>query len=637
MQGTIALFAVLGIALVPLAGCDHPPEGRIERDNLDESHCMLPFPTDYYRVGSQIQIPIAAMPVHREGKPVDPGNFKPVGWPTLTPIYFAMDGVTLQGVVPKDAIGKSIEAASKTLIIDADTGALQPHWVEFDYESEDAGWPTVALRLAKPLDYNHRYVVAIRDLVDATGAVMPATRGFRALRDHSSPEVVGVEERRTRFEEKVFPVLAKAGVDRASLQLAWDFTTTTEEAVTQPLLTARAKLMALIGDLGPEYTVTKVEDAPDGPTGSIATMVTAIAKVPNFLEPKDKDGIKKLHLGADGLPEPVGTMDVEFTLQIPRSALTSATPAAVVQYGHGFLGRKAEANGSWMRTWANRDNFLVLATDMEGMNEEAAITWFSVLPSDASQAAHLSGWPFQGIMNHLALQRMVKGRLLQDTDPRYTKNGQPYYDPARLYYHGNSQGGTIGNIVISMSTDITRALLGEPGVGFAFLVSRATQWQSQGAIIEGGYPEKRDMMVLLGLVQVAFDRFEPANFVRRATVDPPPGLPVHQILIHVAKEDKQVNNDVNAIEGRVVGARLMQPAVRPIWGLEPATPPLTGQNGWVEFDYGLAENPSPNRPVSNADDPHDYPRKDPVAQDQGWHFLETGEIQNYCDGSCNPN
>ncbi len=627
MRGTTTVF------LCFVAACSHEPEGRIECDNLDESHCMLPFPSDLYRVGNQIVIPVAAMPKHREGKPIDPGNFHADGWSTVSQIYFAMEGMTLDGTAQgSKAIDQSLLASSKTLIIDAETGALHPHWVEFDYESQDQGWPTGALRVAKPLEYGRRYVVAIRGLTDASGAVMPATRGFRALRDNTAPEVVGIEERRARFEEQVFPVLTRAGVDRASLQLAWDFTTTREEPVTKPLLTARAKLMQLIGDMGPEYTITKVDMDVDA---NIATKVWGLAKIPNFLEPKDKDGIKKLHLGSDGLPKPVGTVDVEFAIQIPRSALTSATKAAVIQYGHGFLGRKAEADGGWMRTWANRHNFLVLATDMEGMNEEAGITWFSVLPSDASLAPHLSGWPFQGIMNHIALQRMMKGRFLADTDPRYTNAGQPLYDPARLYYHGNSQGGTIGNIVVSMSTDITRALLGEPGCAFAFLVSRADQWLSSGPIIEGGYPDKRDMQVLLGLVQTAFDRFEPANFIKRVTDNPPPGLPSHQILMHVAKEDRQVHNDVSAIEARVLGARLLEPALRPVWGLTTAPGPLM-QNGMVEFDFGLAENPTPNRPVSNPEDPHDWVRKDSIAQDQGFHFLETGKIENFCDGSCNP-
>jgi hypothetical protein len=621
--------------LVVLAfGCTSEPEGRLECDNLDESHCMLPFPSDYYRVGGKVDIPVAAMPKHREGKPIDPAGFKPDGWSTVTQIYFAMDGVTLTGTaLGSGAIDKSIEPTSKTLIIDAQTGALHPHWVEFDYLSQDSGWPTVALRVAKPLEYGRRYVVAIRGLVDANGTEMPPTRGFKALRDGGTPPVVGIEDRRGKFESDVFAVTNRAGVDRSSLQLAWDFTTTREEPVTKPLLTARAKLMALIGDMGPEYTIFKVDTDVDGPNGNIAIKVWGNAKIPNFLEPKDRDGIKKLHLGSDGLPEPVGTVDVEFAIQIPRVALTSPTRSAVMQYGHGFLGRKAEADGGWLRGWANRHNFLVLQTDMEGMNEEAGITWFQVLPGDAGLTPHLSGWPFQGIMNHIALQRMMKGRFLADTDPRYTKAGQPYYDPARLFYHGNSQGGTIGNIVISMSTDITRALLGTPGVAFAFLVSRATQWETLGPIIEGGYPEKRDMQVLLGLVQSAFDRFEPAAFIRRATQDPPPGLPLHQVLIHVAKEDKQVHNDVSAMNARVAGAKLLQPSLRPMWGVSSVASP-TMESAVVEFDFGLPENPNPNRPVSNPDDPHDWVRKDPVAQDQGFHFFDTGTIQDFCGGPC---
>jgi hypothetical protein len=41
-------------------------------------------------------------------------------------------------------------------------------------------------------------------------------------------------------------------------------------------------------------------------------------------------------------------------------------------------------------------------------------------------------------------------------------DGGPLIDPAQIWYHGNSQGGTMGNLVVTLSRDVTRGGLGVP-------------------------------------------------------------------------------------------------------------------------------------------------------------------------------
>ncbi len=633
-MGRIALFSLLAL----LAACEGSPsgsEGSPDCDNLDESHCLFPFPSNRFLPAGprRIELPLAAMPLSTAPKHVDPTRYGlHDGFSTVTPILFHLEGATLTGVATKGTIDSSLAATSKTVIIDTETGERWPHFAEFDYLAERSA-PTLVLRVAKPLLHDHRYVVAIRGLVDADGATLPATRGFASLRDHAPSAVVGVEERQARFDAEVFPVLEKAGIARSGLQLAWDFTTTSEDNPIHLLLAMRDKLFAAIGEDGPEYTITKVEDRTDGP---IAKVVTGIAKVPSFLLPKDPDGIKRVRLDAMGEPMLDGTMDTEFTLQIPRSALTSPTPAAIMQYGHGFLGGKSEANTGWLADFANERNFLVIAIDMEGMNEEAAVTWFSLLPSDLSTAPLLSEWPHQGIMNHLAIQRMVKGRLFKDTDPRYTKAGAPYYDRDRLYYHGNSQGGTIGNIVVANSIDVKRAVFGVPGTAFSFLVHRANQWQLIASALAGRYPGTRDMSAIMGLVQIAFDRFEPSYYAAHMSQNPFPGAPAHEVLLQAALGDAQVNNDVSQLNARIIGAKLVEPALRPVWGLESKAAPFAMGNGYVEFDFGVALDQTGNRPEATDTDTHGLPRKSKQAQAQSWAFFETGTITHTCEGACDP-
>jgi len=640
MRTPFAFATIVSLAFAAACGGDDAVVGSDACDNLDETNCLFPFPSDRFRTvtgaTAMLDFPVAAMPVTMAGKPIDPAPYRDHdGFSTVTPIIFYLPGAKLDGAPTKHDIDTSLSASSKTILLDATTGERWPHFVELDYLADLQGTPTMMIRIAKPMIFSHRYIVAVRGLVDDKGATLAPTRGFAALRDGSHAPVVGIEERRTHFDNDIFPALATAGIDKKDLQLAWDFTTTSEPSVTRVLLSMRAQLFATMGADGPEYTITKVDDLADGP---IAKIITGVLHVPSFLFPKSADGIKRVSYDASGTPQLTGTIDSEFTLQIPRSIweATDGRKAAVVQYGHGFLGGKNEANNDWLRQFANTDGFLILACDMEGMNEEAGGTWFSQLPADLSTAPLLSEWPHQGIMNHLAMQRMMKGRFFKDTDPRYTRAGVPLYDPTRLYYHGNSQGGTIGNIVIANSIDVTRAGLGVPGTAFSYLVHRATEWEVLATAISSQYSGSRDMSAIMGLVQLAFDRFEPTYYINHVTKDPFPGAPAHQVLLHAALGDAQVNNDVSQLLARIVDAKLVQPALRPVWGLDSATAPFSGQNAYVEFDFGVPIDMTGNHPESSDTDTHELPRRNPKAQAQLWHFLETGEVIQTCDGPCDP-
>ncbi len=73
-----------------------------------------------------------------------------------------------------------------------------------------------------------------------------------------------------------------------------------------------------------------------------------------------------------------------------------------------------------------------------------------------------------------------------------------------------------------------------------------------------------------------------------------------------------------------------------MWGIETMQPPFKGVNGYQEVDFGVAPRPKTNRPAAEETDTHGKPRQTPKIQDQGWHFLETGEIIHTCDGVCDP-
>ena len=305
----------------------------------------------------------------------------------------------------------------------------------------------------------------------------------------------------------------------------------------------------------------------------------------------------------------------------------------MLQYGHGLLGRKAEAHNSYLREMANRYNFIIVATDMQGMNTDDGIIWAIKLGRDISDLPDLQDKIHQGINNHLAIMRMVKGRLWEDA--AFQVNGKSIIDTKRLYYYGNSQGGTMGNIMMSLQKDVTRGVLGVPGGAFAFLLNRSIDFKPFSDVIKGVYPDTLDFIAIFGIMQMGFNLIEPVNYLPKMTENRFPNTPKHHVLLHVAKEDAQVQNDVSFFMGRVLGAKLMTPAVRDVWGLDKIPYPYKG-NALVEFDFKKPDNPKATFPPPKKHDTHSHLRKDKIGQEQLWHFLETGEVKNFCDGACDP-
>lgn len=642
----LALLCVSTALVVVAPSCssestsNDAPVGDPACDNLDESACLLPFPSDFFRkeggpYGQAHHLDFGpSMPKQEDNETrVSPEPFKVHdGFPVVPAITFALDGASMQGVPTLADIGASTKPDSKTLLVDTTNGQLVPHWTELDYIAEDAGKRVVQIRVTDALAHDRRYVVAVRNLVDDGGQVIAAKRGFAALRDKTPSNVAGIEGRRAHFDANVFPVLEKAGVARKDLQLAWDFTTSSEKGATNRLLTMTDRLYAAIGEEGPEYKIDKTIPDPEGPTGTIATILEATAKIPSFVLPPVPAEARRLRLDEQGLPKIDGFEDVKFRIQVPRIAATSANKMAVMQYGHGFLGGDEEANNGWLREWANRHGFLILSTNMQGMTTAAGVVWFTKLPSDITNMSHVSEEPLQGIMNHLALQRLVKGRL--KNEPALQKAGAPMFDPARIYYHGNSQGGTMGNLVVLPSRDVTRAVLGVPGVSIGFILARASQWQELAPAIGRYYSDPYEFASIGSLVHVSWDKTDAVNFAPLWSRIP--NAPPKQVLLQTGLEDSQVNNDVTRLLARLYKAKLIAPSPKDVFGLEPATPPLTGTNAYQEVDFGVAPRPRTNRPSAKETDTHGKARKMTIMQDQSWHFLETGEIKAVCSGVCDP-
>jgi hypothetical protein len=613
------------------AASDGAPAEDPACDPLVPTYCGFPFPSNYLTVadattktGIRISIPGAVLPLH-SGKPTDPSTWaKMDGFSTGQNFLTHMLNASTTGLVDPDHIDQSVLASSKTVLMDADSGELIPHWVDIDQHATDDSQRAFMIRPAVRLLDAHRYIVAIRHVVDDSGAELPASPAFVALRDKGTYPHPSIEARRANYED-MFGRLAKAGIDRATLQLAWDATTMSRESHTDWMLKMRDEALATVGDAGPTYTVTSVTD---NPNPDIRRRIEVNMHVPLYLTSADPTGT--LNFGPDGLPKQNGFADFPVLIHVPNSALSA--PAALVQNGHGLLGARTEGDGGYLTMIANKENYVAFAVDFVGMAgfDQKAVT--NEVLGDIGQFSVAVGRQHQGLLNSLLAMRMMKGSFWKDPNVQF--GGKSVIDPTQCFYRGDSQGGIFGGSYMALSTDVTRGLLSVTGGPYSILLARSQDFAPFLFLLEGTYSSGLDVQMALGLVQMLWDRTEPNGYLPYMTQNPLPGTPPHYVLLHDALGDHQVSPLGAHYEARSLGAKLVDPYVRPLFGIPTQTAPFMNSSALVEFDYGLPPAPLTDLPPDMGDDPHEWVRKTPQAYTQADAFFRTGTVTQTCMGAC---
>ncbi|MFO0614499.1 MAG: hypothetical protein U0414_18080 [Polyangiaceae bacterium] len=605
-------------------------------DPMVPSHCGFPFPSNVYLVndtstesGKRVAFGAETLPVHPKVGHIPPSivadsdGFSP-GQAPMTD----MPGATATGLPTQHTLDESIATTSPTILLDAETGHLVPHFAEIDMNGEE-GDRVLMIRPVVRLPDAHRFIVAVRKVVDSAQKEIAPSPVFQALRDKTPSDEPSVELRRTLYED-IFAKLSLAGIPRDNLQIAWDYTTASRANNTSRLVAMRDAALASLGPNGPAYVVDTVTDDPNP---EIARRIEGHFTVPLFLDGPNPGA--HLVLDAAGHPTMSGTAEYPFIVQIPHAA-TSGTPGAILQNGHGLLGSRNEGRNGYLAKIANRGNFVTVAVDLIGMAEEDETTVVSAILNDPSIFRPFVDRQLQGMINELVAMRMMMGAFAED--PVTMPTGTPTINTARRYYRGDSQGGIFGATYMAVSTDVTRGLLGEPGAPYNLLLNRSVDFGDFFAILATKYPSKRDIQLVLGIVQMLWDRIEPNGFipfVRGGEL----GVP-HEVLIHAAVGDHQVTPLGAELMARAFGAKSLAPAVRPIWGVLEESGMIQGA-AIVEYDYKDLVPPAPdtNTPTTAPDstDPHDWVREELSAIDQSAQFFFTGQVTPFCAGACDPN
>ncbi len=597
----------------------------LECDSLVPEYCAFPFPSNVYTspndqrvTGREVHLPTSQFTSNPDAEPWSwSDGFSPGAAITA---YFP--GATATGFPGHEDFEASLADTSPTVVIDVDTGERIPHFTELDHSANDPERRALFIRPAWRLAPNHRYIVGIRGVVDGAGTTLPASPAFAALRDGTEyPEDPSIDARRELYGD-IFYRLGEVGFARDELQLAWDFTTASDENTTGWLLSMRDESFAALGDdQSPAYTILDADT--EWNSEDFLFRIEGTFEAPMYLD-SESPAVGRLMRADDGTPISNGTVDVPFWMIVPRSA--EMNPAGIIQHGHGLLGQGSQATGSHFRDVSRNYNYVVFGIDWIGMAEEDYLSIAATVSSTGSTGlAVMTDRMHQGALNQLLAMRMVWAGLAQD--PMLTG----LIDPDQRYWYGISQGGILGGVYMATTTEVERGVLDVLGQPYHLLLTRSVDFDPFFELMRLAYPDPLDVTQTLASLQMLWDRVEPTGYSHRITDNPLPNTPSHQVLMTAALGDHQVTTLGAHHMARSAGVTHLDSGVREIWGLPTASGSHTG-SALVEYDFGLPEDPACNRPQSACDDPHGKLRRLDSARDQIDHFLQSGEISNFCEG-----
>lgn len=620
-----------------------PPGGDQICDPIDPSLCLLPWPDNFYTrpdpstpTGLRLNINPAATPANAAGVPVDPGDWNRLdGFSPGSPIVTHVPGLdNPQAFANTQAptnidIQRSLEAGSPIVVIDATTGRRWPVWAELDSSAGLDGNPpppaqtALIIHPARNLAEGHRYIVALRDLRDASDNVIPAQPAFAQLADgHGRPSA-----RELYYRRSIFPRLQSDGISRRSLYLAWDFTVASEQSLTGTALFMRDDALARLGDTtpgdgriqgsAPPFTIdtcaVATSPAPPGCTTTstldprVYAHIAGHFTVPCYLNQIGCPPGSRFQYASPAatLPTPVpgNTISANFVCNVPAGAENGQAFRPML-VGHGLFGTAGQINADEFYA-AGSFGLMACATDEIGMAQQD-------IPNAVAALENLSNFPSlpdrlqQGLIDFLYLGRDLINPGGFCTSSAFRVNGNCVIDTSQLVYEGGSQGAIFGGALTAIDPDFTRSSLNVAGMDYSVLLTRSSDFPPFAQAMYTAYPNPLERALLFSFIQNEWDHGETDGYAEHMTGNPLPGTPRHSVMMTVSFGDHQVTNWASEIEARTIGARLRQPVLdpgrypgpAPYWGI-PAIGsfPFTGPAALVVGDLGPLR-PCPNDGVT---------------------------------------
>jgi hypothetical protein len=608
------------------------------------ARCMLPFPNDHFTVADsttptqrRLALVSASLPANKDGKHVDvTDQNRADGWSPGSMVLVEFPGLdATKSKLPSLVDAKaSLDGGSPIVLLDATTGQRHPFWAELDANADKGTQPVLLIHPTVNFADGHRIVVGVRALVDASGHTIAATPAFAAYRDGQRTTDKAFEARRPSMEAN-FADLARAGIRRTDLQLAWDFTIASTESLTGRMVSIRDDAFAELGKAAPTFTVDKVTE---NPNEFVRRRIEGTLQTPLYLTNGGKPG-GLLVLDERGKPQrQPGTFSAPFLCNLP--AASASTPARMALYGHGLLGDLTEANGDLTKKMSADNDIAYCATNWSGMAEEDVGSAVAAL-GDLSKFPAIPDRIQQGFLANLYLGRLMKHPEGFSANAAFRFADRPALKTDELYLDGNSQGAILGGALTAVAQDFTRATLGEAGMNYALLLDRSVDFDDYLQVMKPAYPKRYDRMIGLALAQLLWDRGETDGYANHITSDPLPGTPRHDVLLLGAVGDHQVTEYSLRVEAATMSVPVHAPLAGdsrvverdPTWQLESIDQYPHKGSAYVLWDTGSPRSPAQNTPARAGHDPHDDTPNIPAVQqlkNQFWH--PNGAVADVCAG-----
>jgi hypothetical protein len=667
-------------------------------DPLNNAECFLPYPSSRFLVadastatGLRVNLPAVGMP-HVNGSPWLPTAMNELdGFSPMTQILMHFpQGVDLEQsdaprllapgccgqpsgppwIDTRTYDSRSLDSDSPSVLINADTGEHILHFLELDGRATGSNIPgrqALFLRPGKSLEPGTRYIVAIRHLKAPNGDDIVAEPAFAALRDGTPTGIPSIEARRAQMESDVFTPLTNYGIDRSELQLAFDFTTQSNDQLTRQMLSMRDQAFTWLDTVNSTpglvtFSVAATIPVSDctHPTDVVWKKVSGTFESPLFLDGLPvQTGVQFLNVDANDLPVQNGFMDAPFDVSIPCSVFNGSIVSHPIVLGHGIFGTGQEMTDSIPDQKARYADWTYIAgaTDWLGLSsrrdDSSDLNWIglNIVGIGTSQFNNFPAFTDrlrQGMLNTLVLGKMMKLGLF-NRDPAFEKSPGVGVFPGpseEMYYYGISLGGIHGTWFSALTPDVDRFGLDVPAINFSCLLQRSTQFSTFDIAIQSiGVTDPMQFALLIDLVHELWVSAEPAGYATHITSDPLPGSgSAKHILYMEGWLDKQVSNQCTEAAARTMQLpNLVGSLQEDLQDIPDLAGPL--DSAYVIYDTGAFDlfNPAHQPfipPLSNiipsgVCDPHNMPRNTPAAIRQLINFLQPGgQVSNFCNGLC---
>jgi hypothetical protein len=611
-----------------------PPEPPAKCNPLVTDDCLTPWPSSVHlvadpttRTGVRVNVPIEHMPVNAKGIAVRPDrvNAKDGFSPSTPFLVFFADGVDVTQLPGYHDIDASLAPGSAVQIIEYQTGVRVPLFAEVDANAVVEGdRQALIIRPMVRLKPATRYVVALIALRSKAGQpLLPAP--FRALRD-GLPLNQALAALKDRWEEN-FAALGRAGIDRASLTLAWDVVTASDETATSHLTAMRDEAFALAGAEKLGYRVTSATDTPADPDR--LREIAIDIDVPSYLAADSDTAF--MNFGPDGQPKLRAIGTAHILVEIPRCAATAAGPLPLVVFGHGLFGQASDVASRVVLHFANLRCAVLVATTWIGLSGPDLLNIANIVLPDLNNFWLITDRLQQAHVNTLTMTRLMKTTIKNDL--ALVVNGAPVIDGSELYYFGASNGGIQGGTFMGLTPDIVRGVLNVPGCTWNLMMWRSTDFVQLSTVLDLVYRDALDRQLLIAAAQVEFDYTDPATYAPHLLRDPLPGTPAKRILVQESINDAQVSNMSTRVLARTMGLAAL-PLVQPVWGLQQVAGPL--ESAYTQWDiHATPVPPETNTPAPRDNGAHGGIQSIPQLLDQMNGFLRPdGTITHTCAGPC---